>query len=697
MPTRSTATARFSPVTAACAALVCAAGLAHAHAPSPAGDSGWRSAGDRSGAMLREAGPVSLYSETIGQGGAAWVRLRFDPATHLPEGYAVLLISELDGATQFLDAGELARWRHTSAYFNGEGVRLELLPPPDADAASIHRAARVVVAGVETPEPIAPGVHRSICGPTDDRTPTTDPRIGRYLPAGCTAFLIFPNGLLSAAHCVRDDAVVQFNVPPSGPNGELRHPDPADQYPVDPASVQAPQPFAPGNDWAYFGVFPNATTGLSVQEAQGRGFDLAPAPILGDGRGVRVPGYGVATGGMEVELSRTLTEGAGPLVEVAGTRLLHRADTTGGSSGSPIIDAASGHVVGVHGSAGCDAGPGSANTGTATWTPTLRAAIADPRGVNRDRDCDGDGMNDFDQIAAGLGTDCNANGILDACEDLSHLDCNGDGFPDACDGRDCDGDGINDACAIAWGLVEDCNGNGIPDSCDLLPTPVRRVTDTVGPIDAFNPVNFTITNLERTESAVRLTVFAAADVNSASETLAVFLNGTPMATLFHISVDCDPNMAADSFTIPAATFNALIGAQRRLTVSIVASPAVDDWRCGNQSRVRVELDYFTPPFSVDTAGDGRPDECPPLPCGPADIASANGSPVPDGRVDINDLNQYISYWLGDVAESDGQEALYADITSPEVRGQADGVVNVLDLVYYVEIWLDAQQRGCPPR
>ncbi|TVQ62055.1 MAG: hypothetical protein EA378_06215 [Phycisphaerales bacterium] len=664
--------------------------LQHAHAggsrPLPAD----ATTPDQAASIDRSPG-VALYAETVHQPGADWVRLRFDPSTHLPEGYALILISEADGATQLIDADELARWRYTSAYFNGPGVRLELLPPLEPAAPSLHHEARVVIANVESPEAHPGDIQFSICGPTDDRDPTSDPRIGRFLPAGCTAFLIEPNGLLSAAHCVRDDAVVQFNVPPSGPGGELRHPDPADQYPVDPDSVQSPQPFAPGNDWAYFGLFPNATTGLGVREAQGPGFTLAPQPVAADHRTVRVPGYGLATGQLPPELSRTLTVGQGPLVEVDATRLVYQADTTGGSSGSPVIDTATGDVLAIHGSAGCDAHSGAhnptGNTGTAVWTPTLRAAIADPRGVNRDRDCDGDGMNDFDQIAAGLGTDCNGNGILDACENLAHLDCNGDGFPDACDGRDCDDDGINDACAIAWGLVEDCNNNGIPDSCDLLPTPIHRATDTAGPIDAFNPVNFTITDIERTETDVTLTVFAAADVNSPSETLAVFINGTPMATLFHTSVDCDPNMATDAFTIPAHTFNTLIGIQRTLAIAIVASPAVDDWRCGNQSRARVELSYFAAPFSVDTTGDGRPDECPPLPCGPADIASSSGSPVPDGRVNVADLNHYINIWLESQAESNAAEAVYADLTGPRFDGQPDGRVNIADLVYYLDLWL----------
>ncbi len=81
-------------------------------------------------------------------------------------------------------------------------------------------------------------------------------------------------------------------------------------------------------------------------------------------------------------------------------------------------------------------------------------------------DCDGDGLPDAcEEDCNGNGTpddceslaDCNANGTPDVCE--SFADCNGNGVPDECE-ADCDGDGLPDACE------EDCDGNGTPDDCD---------------------------------------------------------------------------------------------------------------------------------------------------------------------------------------------------------------------------------------
>jgi hypothetical protein len=61
-------------------------------------------------------------------------------------------------------------------------------------------------------------------------------------------------------------------------------------------------------------------------------------------------------------------------------------------------------------------------------------------------DCDGDGIEDALEIAAGA------------------VDLDGDGVPDAC--QDCDGDGVLDSAAIAAGLVADLDADGRPDGCE---------------------------------------------------------------------------------------------------------------------------------------------------------------------------------------------------------------------------------------
>lgn len=79
-------------------------------------------------------------------------------------------------------------------------------------------------------------------------------------------------------------------------------------------------------------------------------------------------------------------------------------------------------------------------------------------------DCDGDGIGDLEEIAAGA-TDCNGDLIPDSCGGV--LDCNANGVPDSCESDDCDGNGTPDLCDVLDGSVPDCDGNLVPDACDI--------------------------------------------------------------------------------------------------------------------------------------------------------------------------------------------------------------------------------------
>ncbi|MHC4948888.1 MAG: zinc-dependent metalloprotease family protein [Planctomycetota bacterium] len=98
-------------------------------------------------------------------------------------------------------------------------------------------------------------------------------------------------------------------------------------------------------------------------------------------------------------------------------------------------------------------------------------------------DCNGNGVRDVDDLAAGTSADCDGNGVPDEC-DVADADCDGNGVPDPCDlaagtSEDADGNGVPDACEdcngngvpdgvdLATGTSEDCNGNDLPDACDL--------------------------------------------------------------------------------------------------------------------------------------------------------------------------------------------------------------------------------------
>ncbi|HPF41639.1 MAG TPA: LamG domain-containing protein, partial [Phycisphaerae bacterium] len=83
-------------------------------------------------------------------------------------------------------------------------------------------------------------------------------------------------------------------------------------------------------------------------------------------------------------------------------------------------------------------------------------------------DCDGNGVSDLCEIYLENSGDCNANAIPDLCE-LVDNDCNANGIPDDCEvtNNDCNANGVPDDCDIAEG-AEDCNENGILDVCELV-------------------------------------------------------------------------------------------------------------------------------------------------------------------------------------------------------------------------------------
>ena len=87
-------------------------------------------------------------------------------------------------------------------------------------------------------------------------------------------------------------------------------------------------------------------------------------------------------------------------------------------------------------------------------------------------DCDGNGENDYCDIANGAG-DCDGDGELDSCEIANGaLDCDSDGVPDSCQVQegeeDCDQNGVLDACDLANPDL-DCDGNGLLDGCEIDP------------------------------------------------------------------------------------------------------------------------------------------------------------------------------------------------------------------------------------
>lgn len=326
--------------------------------------------------------PAVVWSTVVTVPAAAWLRLRYSgialAGARAPggDGSFLRLTSLLDGRFQTQHLVHVAQWQDTSAYFNGDSVLVELLASPGTGPNRL-------IVGEAIAGPALPAGRDTICGPVDDRVLSNDPRIGRLDPVGCTAWQLddCARCFLTAGHCSGGSMqVLEFNVPLSTATGAIVHPGPQDQYAVDVTSVQSNGGGAPGNDWAYFGVYPNSTTGLTpFQASNGQAFTLLAATPGATGQPLRVTGYGVVAAPVSPTWEQVQKTHAGPYSAITGTRIDYQTDTTGGNSGSPAFLDGTNLAIGIHTHGGCNTS--GANSGTAGSHPQLQAALAAPTGI----------------------------------------------------------------------------------------------------------------------------------------------------------------------------------------------------------------------------------------------------------------------------------------------------------------------------
>lgn len=287
----------------------------------------------------------NVISKTITEKGATWLRLFFTDV-QLDKNSSITITSVLDGASQVLKAETLNEWNNSSAYFNGDSVIVTLNSDSSKilDSFKIHELS-IGESTTKNPE--------SICGPNDDRVSSSDRAIGRIVPIGCTGWIVSNGKLVTSGHCVGSRAqIIEFNVPKSNTNGSIVHPSPQDQYPI--GNFVSPYPGSPSqvNDWAVFTASSNSVTGLTPIQAQGKAFNVVRN---NPGNTIRISGFGTDSG-RDNQSQQTHT---GPLSSVNNSFVRYSTDTTGGNSGSPIVDEATGSAVGVHGYGGCSSSGGS--------------------------------------------------------------------------------------------------------------------------------------------------------------------------------------------------------------------------------------------------------------------------------------------------------------------------------------------------
>lgn len=312
-----------------------------------------------------------VFATEVSVPGDGWMQVIFAD-TNLPAGSRLRLTSKLDGAVQWFDAHSLRDYQGRSASFNGHSVLVELIAGPHT------RANRMQIVEVVDGDPMAV-VPASICGTTDDRVPSNDPRQGREWPIGCTSWLINATTFLSAGHCNSGSPQqVHFNCPLSSASGTPQLPPPSDQYAIDTSTLRSLNSGI-GADWAVVSAVRNSNTGLYPGQKQGFWYNLGPVPSPA-GNHIRITGYGTTSFPISPTWNQAQKTHVGTFTGASSTSLQYRTDSTGGNSGSPVIHEETGNAIGIHTHAGCSVGGGS-NNGTRIDRADLVNAIAAVQGL----------------------------------------------------------------------------------------------------------------------------------------------------------------------------------------------------------------------------------------------------------------------------------------------------------------------------
>lgn len=200
---------------------------------------------------------------------------------------------------------------------------------------------------------------KSICGPTDDRQISSDPRIGRVndgTRSVCTVTLIGKTCALTAGHCLSILNEVSFNVPISR-NGEIANSDQKDRYKVDTDEIYYADN-GQGDDYAVIKILPNTITQKYPGEAQGF-YDVSFERVKNQDE-VYVIGYGKDERG---DRNHAQQIHQGQIISQNLSQVEHSVDTRFGNSGSVIIDSISKKIIGIHTHGACYSS-GGGNLGT---------------------------------------------------------------------------------------------------------------------------------------------------------------------------------------------------------------------------------------------------------------------------------------------------------------------------------------------
>ena len=250
------------------------------------------------------------------------------------------------------------------------------------------------------------------------------------------------------------------------------------------------------------------------------------------------------------------------------------------------------------------------------WADSDGDGQGDNADLDDDNDTVADGSDNCRTVANPSQTDCNGNGIGEACEAFS--DCNSDGVPDSCE--------------IAQGVSTDCNGDGIPDTCQGAygTSAYAQNSGNLGAPSGVVARTFTFADLPLAEGDATVTIDVRGDLNGANEWIDISLNGGAPTRFFESNGNiCPATPDRATITLSDQAFNALIAVTGQLVVTMTCPATVDPTECKGAELTAFSLGYlgFDPAqgdcngnqqfdfceivagVSPDCNGNGRPDSC----------------------------------------------------------------------------------------
>lgn len=219
---------------------------------------------------------------------------------------------------------------------------------------------------------------KTICGQTDDRILSHNPKIGRIgmkgENAGCSVTMIGKSCAITAGHCAEYLQEASFNTPVSR-NYTPQRSKTQDIYEVFKTSITY-QYETIGTDWAVLRLKKNKITGKYPGDVQGKYFVSFDVPRVGTK--IRITGYGKDEDSPQGNFAQQTH--TGKILSISNswtsvTGMSHNIDTMGGNSGSSILREDNDEIIAIHTNGGCKSFGGSNSATLISKHQQLKNAI----------------------------------------------------------------------------------------------------------------------------------------------------------------------------------------------------------------------------------------------------------------------------------------------------------------------------------